>query len=189
MSLTLLKSLTGKEIVVHRAPGWSVTANTLWVFDVLQKYGIRYDSSIYPAKTPLCGIEEAPRTPFIVNPHGIIEFPPSAYNFMGKNISMFGGTYLRILPYNLISMGLQSVNREGSPVLFHISPWEMEGEIPDVNIGWDGFLAQYAGIKTTFSKISRILSEYKFDTLTNVIKENPPTEGVHIKTLQKKRIV
>ncbi|MCE1246367.1 MAG: polysaccharide deacetylase family protein [Firmicutes bacterium] len=189
MSLTLLKSLTGKNVTVHRAPGWSVTANTLWVLDVLQKYGIKYDSSIYPVKAPLYGIDDAPSVPYVINPHGITEFPPGVYNFMGKKIAMFGGTYLRILPYNLISMGLQSVNRQGDPVLFHISPWEMEGEIPQVNLGWDGFLAQYAGLKTTFSKISRILNEYKFDTLTNVLKENPPNEGVHLKTLQRGRIV
>ena len=185
MSLSLLKSLTNDDIKVHRAPGWSVTPHTLWVMDVLKTYKIQYDSSIYPVRASMYGIEHAPSVPYTINPHGIIEFPPSVYSFVGQNIALFGGTYLRILPYTFISMGMNSINKTGLPALVHISPWEMEGDFPKVDLGWDGYLSQYAGVKTAFSKITRLVNQYKFDTVSNVLEKYPPVESIHISNLKK----
>lgn len=189
MSLSLLKSLINQDVVVHRAPGWSVTPHTLWVMDVLSTYGIKYDSSIYPVKAPMYGIEGSPRFPYVINPQGITEFPPSTFSFMGKNVALFGGAYLRILPFPIISMGMESLNRDGHPGMLHISPWEMEGEIPRVKLGWEGYLAQYAGLKSTFPKVARLLEKYKFDTVTNVLQKNPATDAIHITTLKKSSLL
>lgn len=184
MSMSLLKGLTGSDINVHRAPGWSVTPQTLWLMDVLKTYRLKYDSSIYPVRAPLYGVENAPSVPYTIEPQGIVEFPPTTYRFVGQNIALFGGTYLRILPYTLISMGLESINNQGNPVMVHISPWEMEGEFPKVDLGWEGYMAQYAGVKTAFSKISRLVSSYKFDTISNVLEKHPPMESVNINLLK-----
>ncbi len=184
MSMSLLKGLTGSDIQVHRAPGWSVTPQTLWLMDVLKTYKLKYDSSIYPVRAPLYGVENAPSVPYTIEPQGIVEFPPTTYKFVGQNIALFGGTYLRILPYTLISMGLESINNQGNPVMIHISPWEMEGEFPKVDLGWEGYMSQYAGVKTAFSKISRLVSSYKFDTISNVLEKHPPTESVNINLLK-----
>lgn len=70
--------------------------------------------------------------------------------------------------------------------MVHISPWEIEAEFPRIDLGWDGYLAQYAGIKTTFSKVSRLLADYKFDTMTNVLKEYKTIDSTHVTVLQKK---
>ena len=184
MSMSLLKGLTGSDIHVHRAPGWSVTPQTLWLMDVLKTYKLKYDSSIYPVRAPLYGVENAPSNPYTIDPQGIVEFPPTTYRFVGQNIALFGGTYLRILPYTLISMGLESINNQGHPVMIHISPWEMEGEFPKVDLGWEGYMSQYAGVKTSFSKISRLVSSYKFDTISNVLEKHPPTESININLLR-----
>jgi peptidoglycan-N-acetylglucosamine deacetylase len=60
MCLSLLKSVTGKDVKIHRAPEWSVTVHTLWILDILKTYGIKYDSSIYSMSGSLYGIENAP---------------------------------------------------------------------------------------------------------------------------------
>ncbi len=185
MAMVLLKSLAKRDITIHRAPEWSVTVHTLWVFEILKSFGIKYDSSIYPVGALLYGIEGAPRFPYTINPYEIVEFPPSTYPFAGKNISLFGGTYFRVLPISLISTAIKSLNKEGKPVLIHISPWEMDAEFPKLKLSWEGYLYQYAGVKSTFSKVATLLQNFKFDTLTKSLQENPPKESYHIKSLGK----
>lgn len=187
MSLTLLKSLTNKDVELHRAPEWSITTHTTWVFEVLKTYGIKYDSSIYPVKTSFYGIEKAPRVPYIINPMKIIEFPPTTYRFAGKNLAMFGGPYLRILPYSLISLAFNSINQDETPVMVHVSPWEIDAEFPKLNLSWEGYFQQYAGIKSTFSKLMKLLKEFKFETLSRVLEENPPTESYHVSSIGKEK--
>jgi polysaccharide deacetylase family protein (PEP-CTERM system associated) len=171
MCLSLLKSVTGTDVKIHRAPEWSVTLHTLWILDVLKTYGMKYDSSIYPMSAPLCGIENAPTTPYKIEPQGIVEFPPTISRFLGKSIDLFGGTYMRVLPYKWISGSFFNLNRKGQPVLVHVSPWEMDAEFPKLNLSWEGYMAQYAGIKSTFSRLSKLLSEFRFTTLSKAIED------------------
>lgn len=185
MSLSLLKSLTNTDIVIHRAPGFSINRDTLWVMDVLKTYGIKYDSSICSVKADLYGIEGAPRFPYTLNPQGIIEFPPSTYPFLGKNIELFKGTNFRVVPYPIISMGVESINKQGFPVMVNVTPWEIEAEIPRIDLGWDESFAQYAGLKNTFPKLARLLEQYEFSTLTEAVKEHKSLDSLHIQKLRK----
>jgi polysaccharide deacetylase family protein (PEP-CTERM system associated) len=171
MCLSLLKSVTGVDVKIHRAPEWSVTIHTLWILDVLKTYGIKYDSSIFPMSGSLYGIENAPQFPYKIEPQGITEFPPTTYRFLGKSLDLFGGTYMRVLPYKWISGSFFNLNRRGQPVMIHVSPWEVDADFPKLNLCWEGYMAQYAGVKTTFSRLSKLLSEFKFDTLTKAIED------------------
>ncbi|MFP4497637.1 MAG: DUF3473 domain-containing protein [Vulcanimicrobiota bacterium] len=187
MSIGLLKSLTEQEVKVHRAPEWSVTNRTLWVFEILKGFGIKYDSSIYPVSGPFFGIENAPRFPYTLNPFDIIEFPPSTVNVMGKNIAMFSGAYFRVLPLGLTSMGLGRLNTGGQPGLISLNQWEIDGEFPKLDLGWDGFVSQYAGVVSTFARLQKLLKQFRFDTLTKVLEESPPRESHHINFLTRRR--
>ncbi len=60
LSNTILKEITGKEPIGFRAPVFSLNNNTSWALEVLEKYGFKYDSSIFPFKTPLYGSFKAP---------------------------------------------------------------------------------------------------------------------------------
>jgi polysaccharide deacetylase family protein (PEP-CTERM system associated) len=180
MSLSLLGSITRKNIEVHRAPEWSATERTLWYLEILKTYGIKVDSSIYPINATLYGIEKAPRFPYKIEPYGIIEYPPSTMQFAGKNVALFGGVCMRVLPYRLISLGINTLNRDGNPAMVHVSPWEIDGEFPKVDVGWDGYLSQYAGIKSTFSRLTRLLNEFKFERLSQVIEEKPPVRSIPV---------
>jgi hypothetical protein len=50
--------------------------------------------------------------------------------------------------------------------LYMYPPGKFDAEFPKLNLCWEGYMAQYAGIKSTFSRLSKLLSEFKFDTLT-----------------------
>ncbi|MCB1940374.1 MAG: polysaccharide deacetylase family protein, partial [Rhodocyclaceae bacterium] len=44
----LLEDCSGQPVIGYRAPSFSVTRDTLWIYDVLAETGHRYSSSIFP---------------------------------------------------------------------------------------------------------------------------------------------
>jgi len=76
----------------------------------MKKLGIRYDSSIFPVKSPLYGVPDAPKQPYsidfnnISNPSSkedIHEFPLSVLTLplITNNMPIAGGFYFRLFPY------------------------------------------------------------------------------------------
>ena len=47
-SISILRKISGEEILGFRAPYFSVNKDNLWVYDVIRKY-LKYDSSIFPS--------------------------------------------------------------------------------------------------------------------------------------------
>jgi polysaccharide deacetylase family protein (PEP-CTERM system associated) len=43
------EDIIGEKVNIYRAPGFSITENTPWAFEILAKLGIEYDCSIFPA--------------------------------------------------------------------------------------------------------------------------------------------
>ncbi len=58
----------------------------------------------------------------------LLELPISVGDMMGKRICFFGGGYLRLFPYWLISKKAHEVLAEGRPVVFYIHPREIDPE-------------------------------------------------------------
>lgn len=56
--------ITGEKCAGFRAPSFSLNNQTKWALKVLDDCGYRYDSSLFPAKTPLYGVWNAPITPY-----------------------------------------------------------------------------------------------------------------------------
>ncbi|RZD44143.1 MAG: polysaccharide deacetylase, partial [Thaumarchaeota archaeon] len=54
-SVEILEKITGKKILGFRAPYFSIDKKSFWAMEILSKY-FKYDSSIFPVKTPLYGI-------------------------------------------------------------------------------------------------------------------------------------
>ena len=60
-SINVLQNLIDEPIIGYRAPYWSVRSELEWFWDALKKFGIKYDSSLYPYKTYLYGDNGYPR--------------------------------------------------------------------------------------------------------------------------------
>jgi polysaccharide deacetylase family protein (PEP-CTERM system associated) len=60
-SIALLEDITGRRVIGHRAPDFSITEKSLWALDILQEQGILYDSSIFPIKHRRYGINRCQR--------------------------------------------------------------------------------------------------------------------------------
>jgi polysaccharide deacetylase family protein (PEP-CTERM system associated) len=166
-SIILIEKAVGFRPKGYRAPSWSVTKDTLWIYPILEKHGIEYDASVFPVNTFLYGIPDAPRYPFIniYDNQRIPEFPTSTYKFFGMNIPFSGGFYFRAIPYFIIKRFFSSLNRLGKPVVFYIHPREIDNEQPIINNlnARDRFI-HYHAINRCEYKISKLLKDFNFIT-------------------------
>ncbi len=88
-SVDILEQITGKKVLGFRAPSWSITKKSLWALQVLQDLGLKYDASVFPIKTFLFGIPDAPRKPYYPEYNGkkleILEIPCQLWKFLAKD--------------------------------------------------------------------------------------------------------
>ncbi|HEU0136186.1 MAG TPA: polysaccharide deacetylase family protein, partial [Flavobacterium sp.] len=104
-SIYTLENITGRKVVSFRAPGFSITSETLWAFEILLKYGIEIDSSVFPASRAHGGFDKfGSAEPIWIEYNGmkIKEFPINTCRIFGKPIIFSGGGYFRVLPYSII---------------------------------------------------------------------------------------
>lgn len=141
-SVELLSSITGEKPIGFRAPSFSIDNSTKWAFGILEKYGFKYDASIFPIKTMLYGEPDAPlhiyrpssKDVTKKDPNGkIIEFPMTVIN-IGINLSISKGLYSSIfsVPMKLINSGF-NVPIAGGFYLRVLPLWFLKYSIRKVN--------------------------------------------------------
>lgn len=179
MSVEILESITGVSPVGFRAPSFSINNSTKWAFEILEKYGFEYDASVFPIKTMLYGVPNAPLNIYRPSrndvakddPDGsILEFPMTVLNLGGinKNIPIAGGFYLRLLPLWFLKYGIREVNKE-RPAILYIHPWETYAGTPRLRIPQIPRFVTYYGISSALKKFSNILSEFNFAPIGEVL--------------------
>lgn len=175
-SINLLESITGERPIGFRAPSFSMDNSTKWAFEILEKYGFKYDSSIFPIKTMLYGEPKAPLNIYrpskddvtTNDPDGnIIEFPMTVLKF-GMNIPLAGGFYLRVLPFWFLKFGIRLVNKK-RPSIVYIHPWETYPKTPRLKLPLFSRFIAYYGINTSLSKLEAMLKKFDFTTVKEVI--------------------
>ena len=166
ISLEHLTNAGCTEITGYRAPYWSITKRSLWALDVLKKLGFKYDSSIFPIHRGLYGIADAPTGPHEVR-QGLWEFPPATIRFMGVNLPIAGGGYLRLMPYKVISGAIKKAKTEEIQV-FYFHPYELDPLDTDLKhkakslrtvLYW---IQQKTGRADNPDKLRKLLSEFRF---------------------------
>lgn len=175
-SVDLLSSITGERPIGFRAPSFSIDNSTKWAFEILEKYGFKYDASIFPAKTMLYGEPTAPV--FIYRPSkedvtksdvkgNIIEFPMTVLK-IGMNIPLAGGFYMRVLPFWLFKLGIKIVNKK-RPAIIYIHPWEFYSKTPRLNLSLFSRFVTYYGINSNSLKLEKMLKHFKFTTIQDIL--------------------
>lgn len=157
-----LFKVTGERPLGHRAPYFSINAETLWAFDVLESRGFRYDSSVFPTRNMLYGYPEAPRFPHQIEGLNIIEYPATTALFAGRKWPVAGGFYTRALPYNIISRGIRQVNQLGQPAILYIHPWELDSGQTYSEVTIRERLTHYHGRGGLRAKLEKLFSEFQF---------------------------
>ena len=101
----------------------------------------------------------------------IVEYPISTVKMMGLNIPISGGGYMRLFPYGVIRKGLLQINtNEKQPFVFYLHPWEFDPEQPRMtNISVLSRFRHYVNLDGTAEKLKRLLGDFKFSSMADVI--------------------
>ena len=178
LSVELLKGITNEKPIGFRAPSFSIDNSTKWAFEILEKYGFKYDSSVFPIKTKLYGVYNAPL--HVYKPSmkditkedddgGIIEFPLTVVKLAGRNIPISGGFYLRAIPFKVLKVAIKKVNKT-RPAVIYIHPWEMYTKTPRLNLPMRSRLITYYGIGSAMKKLEGLLRCFKFAPIKEVLE-------------------
>jgi polysaccharide deacetylase family protein (PEP-CTERM system associated) len=177
-SLEAIRRAAGDPSVVlgYRAPGFSVTDDSLWALEVLGAHGLRYDSSVQPVAArrgsglrggKRVGVSGAGR--FAERRGALWEFPVSTLRLAGRNWPVAGGGYLRLFPLWVTRGAIARINAEGQPAVVYLHPWELDAEEPDVPQA--SKLARFRhrlNLDKTEGRLRRLLSEGRFGPIRDV---------------------
>jgi polysaccharide deacetylase family protein (PEP-CTERM system associated) len=167
-----LEGLTGKKVLGHRAPFFSITKDSLWALDILGELGIRYDSSIFPVLNYRYGIADSPRFPYTIQRENFefVEFPISTLKLPGFTMPISGGAYFRIYPYQVTKQAIRAVNREGQPVTFYLHPWELDPEHPRIDVPRRIALTHYFNLGATERRLRKLLKDFTMKPMKDVLQ-------------------
>ena len=169
-----------EEIVGFRAPTFSLDERSAWALQILEERGYRYDSSIFPLRTPLYGHQSCPVAPYHPSPQaltsdhpersGCLEFPMTAYHLGDLAIPISGGVYLRMLPRSLWLYLLSRANAQGRPFVIYVHPWEADTETPRVRkLNPVDRLITYYNLGGTLHKLEALLCNFRLGPLRQVL--------------------
>jgi polysaccharide deacetylase family protein (PEP-CTERM system associated) len=183
-----VEDLTGKEVIGHRAPEFSISGENLWVLDLLLDLGIKYDSSIYPVKTARYGWSDFnPSIDWLETGSGrkIIEAPLSVVKYGGKTLPASGGGTFRAFPYGFTRSAIRRLEKDQS-YIFYMHPYEID--IPPFqefymdavrNTSFRNKLKlrmYWFNRQSVYPKLSRLIREFRFAPLREVISSRLGTD-------------
>jgi polysaccharide deacetylase family protein (PEP-CTERM system associated) len=173
----ILEDAAGVEVRGYRCPGFSVTKDTPWFFDVVARAGYRYDSSVFPAPRQHGGLESDRYAPHVVETaHGpLVEFPVTVAELLGKPMCFFGGGYLRLFPFGVVKAMSRRVLAEGRPVVFYVHPREIDPDHPRMKMSAARRFKSYVGLRGTEEKIHDILREFRVLPFRDYLSTAPAT--------------
>jgi polysaccharide deacetylase family protein (PEP-CTERM system associated) len=149
-SIDIIESITGERVLGYRAPYFSIRKDSLWVLEVLKEEGLKYDASIFPLKKKLYGVNDINK----INTNGIVEFPVSKTSFLGYEFPFGGGGYLRLFPYAVTKWAIRKLNKQGSPAMVYVHPYEIDTE-DFQDYGFD------SNVKTKFTRFTQEFNREK----------------------------
>ncbi|OGZ24150.1 MAG: hypothetical protein A3A08_00070 [Candidatus Nealsonbacteria bacterium RIFCSPLOWO2_01_FULL_41_9] len=179
--IELIENITGRKPKGFRAPSFSLNNQTRWVLPILSKHELKYDSSVFPARTPFYGVANAPKDYIYrisfkdvskIDPGSpLIEVPLAVYSFLGIRIPIAGGVYFRLLPLWLYKILLKGAISQQGTVNLYFHPHELYQETPIPRQGsWLRKKIKYFGVKDSFKKLDNLLSIFNFDSIENILK-------------------
>ena len=174
-SLSILEKISGEKVLGFRAPFFSISMKNFWAYDIMKKY-LRYDSSIFPAKTTKYGISGAKTNPYYIsdkNPleedkeGNFLEIPPTVLKISFLyTLPVAGGFFMRFLPYFFLKRGIEKMNKNGFPSMFYLHPRDLDVELPRIKeYSWH----YYWGINSALKKFESLLKNFKFSSVRDVM--------------------
>ena len=157
------------QVIGFRAPSFTIVEETKWALSILERHGIRYDSSVFPVGFhPDYGVPNSPLTPYEIT-DSLREFPLTCVEYFGRRFPCSGGAYFRLLPYAYTKHCIRKCNGEGRNAVFYLHPWEVDPDQPRMNIPLSKRIRHYHGLSKTEKKLERLLQDFEFTTIREVL--------------------
>ena len=177
-----IEDIVGQGIYGHRAPAFSIRPDTAWALEIIAEAGFKYDSSIVPFSGRRYGWPGfPPDIHYIDLPGGkkLIEAPLPIVSIIGKTFPTCGGGYLRHFPYWYTRWAMNHIGRH-RPAIVYMHPYDLD-LVPapeDFQSRLDAadrktirfMQLQLRNRRTVAGKLNRLLSEYRFLPLAEVIE-------------------
>jgi polysaccharide deacetylase family protein (PEP-CTERM system associated) len=149
------------EITGFRAPVFSLAKESAWAYEVFAELGIKYSSSVLPAKSPLYGWPEFGAAHKMVS--GVLEIPMSVSSFGPVTAPEGGGVYFRVFPFFLVKSRIKKRWKSGEPVLGYFHPYDIDDEQerfvhPDIDGSKIYNFILYYNRKNTLKRLEEVLS-------------------------------
>lgn len=169
-SKKLIEDLIGESVDAFRAPGFSISEQNAWAFEVLAESGFKYDCSIFPAAHDYGGFSSYGKAePAILklnNGTQLKEFPVNIQDVLGKKIVFSGGGYFRFIPYRLIKYWASRSSY--LMTYFHARDFDPGQPMID-SLPLIRKFKSYVGLSRAFAKFQKLLKDFEF---VNVKKAN-----------------
>jgi len=125
-----LEAATGRRVVGCRIPQTQFGREDLWALDLIAEENYRYDSSMVPS---FWSFRSEPWRRFVhQHRYGdkiLWEFPISTYRFLGCNLPMSGGNYIRQFPTKMVrKLANRWAQNTTSPLVMYFHVWELDPE-------------------------------------------------------------
>jgi polysaccharide deacetylase family protein (PEP-CTERM system associated) len=188
----------GVNVTSFRAPTFSLDNRTRWALTELGSLGYHYDSSIFPLRTPLYGVNGGPLHPYRPslddvaveaksrqllgeaatasrhrlgeNGQGtVLEFPMTVWSWAGLRVPICGGFYLRALPLKFVLLALRQVNRQ-RPFVLYVHPWETFAGTPRLTLPLSSRLVTYYHLQDMMARLTTLLDAFSFAPMRTVLE-------------------
>ena len=180
-STDAIRDATGIRPVGFRAPNFSVTPRTQWAIEALETAGYRYDSSVFPVRTPMYGVRGAPVGPYMLDPDApfegrpnetgaLVELPLAVFHPRYR-LPVAGGFYARLLPTRLLKRGIRTLNARGLPATIYFHPWEFNPTVKTPDAPAHKRFVSFHGIPRLRAKLEALLDAFEFTTAGAVARE------------------
>jgi polysaccharide deacetylase family protein (PEP-CTERM system associated) len=166
-----------------RAPNFSLATRTSWAVRVLRETGYEYDASVFPVRTPMYGLANAPVSPYRIRAESLagpaesaemsdlLELPAAIFHPRVR-IPVAGGFYARALPGRLLARGVRNLNARGVPATLYFHPWEFNPDVPVNGLDWHRRVVSFHGIESLAKKVRRLLEQFRFDTASSLVRKH-----------------
>jgi len=178
----LLEDASGQQVCGFRAPDFSITRESAWALDALRQAGFLYDSSIYPfGGHDVYGIAGASSQIHRLA-NGLIEWPLATIPIFNRRVPFGGGGYFRLYPFRLTEFCFSRINRQSTPCMFYIHPYEVGPAIERIP-GLSNLrrFRHYFHCGTLNRRLARLLKKFHFapalEALRRVGYMTHPTSG------------
>lgn len=172
LALDHIEAATGFRPITYRAPGFSITNESAWAFDVLASRGIKIDASVFPASRAHGGLPQFPAgTPCLLKTSSkrhLKVFPMSYGKVLGHRIVFSGGGYFRLLPYAALKLGF---NRSDY-VMTYFHPRDFDPEQPIIpGLSRVRRFKSYVGLETALARLERLAENLHFLSIDEALQK------------------